>query len=477
MQIFFQYAANINTLGEVPDSSWFENRIGKRTMTIEELVKGPDVQGPPDPSGPWTVTRGKTEGITPGFTIKDAAGRTYFMKFDPIKFPQLATSAEVIATKFFYAFGYNVPENYLVTVDPQNLQIADDAKFTDEFGHKRKMVRKDLDGILKRVARRKDGQIQAIASLRIPGAPVGHFKYYGTRSDDGNDIFRHEERRELRGLRIFSAWLNHDDTRYMNSLDVFVPVEDKGYVKHYLLDFGSTLGSGSIHPQHERPGNEYIIEMKPILKAQFTLGLRDRKWRKFRYADYPSIGRIEAEMFRPHLWRPEYPNPAFDRMMDDDAFWATRIISEFSDEMIAAIVKTGQYEDPVAEQYLIETLIARRNKIVRYYFRQVNPLSDFIVDGTNLSFTNLGVEHGVGEVEGYRYQWFEYDNATEQVKALKEGDTVSATSITIPHQNGKKFLMVRIESISSDNPEWKKPVEVYLRRASEAQVVGVEHHL
>ncbi len=218
----------MNTLGEVPDSSWFENRIGKRPMSMEELVKGPDVQGPPDPSGPWTVTRAKTEGITLGFTIKDAAGGTYFMKFDPIKFPQLATSAEVIATKFFYAFGYNVSENYVVFVDPQNLQIADDAKFTDEFGHKRRMVRKDIDGILKRVAKRKDGKIQAIASYRLPDEPIGHFKYYGTRSDDGNDIFRHEERRELRGLRVFSAWLNHDDARYMNSLDVFVPVEDKG---------------------------------------------------------------------------------------------------------------------------------------------------------------------------------------------------------------------------------------------------------
>jgi hypothetical protein len=35
-------ALNVNTLDEVPDSSWFTNRIGRREMPIAEVVKGPD---------------------------------------------------------------------------------------------------------------------------------------------------------------------------------------------------------------------------------------------------------------------------------------------------------------------------------------------------------------------------------------------------------------------------------------------------
>ena len=47
-------AQNVNTIDEVPDSSWFTNRIGSRPMSIEELQRGP-VNGPaPDPSV-WTV--------------------------------------------------------------------------------------------------------------------------------------------------------------------------------------------------------------------------------------------------------------------------------------------------------------------------------------------------------------------------------------------------------------------------------------
>src|SRR5262245_23585152 len=43
-------AKNINTIDEVPDSSWFTNRIGTKTITADELSRGPIVGAPPDPS-------------------------------------------------------------------------------------------------------------------------------------------------------------------------------------------------------------------------------------------------------------------------------------------------------------------------------------------------------------------------------------------------------------------------------------------
>jgi len=64
-------AENVNTLGEVPDSSWFTNRMSQRVMTIEELVRGPNQLDGPDPSETWVIIDVKSEGITPGFTIRD----------------------------------------------------------------------------------------------------------------------------------------------------------------------------------------------------------------------------------------------------------------------------------------------------------------------------------------------------------------------------------------------------------------------
>ena len=40
-------AQNINTLGEVPESSWFTNRMSRRVMSVDELVRWPDQGGAP----------------------------------------------------------------------------------------------------------------------------------------------------------------------------------------------------------------------------------------------------------------------------------------------------------------------------------------------------------------------------------------------------------------------------------------------
>src|SRR5688572_12649319 len=48
-------AANINTLGEVPDSNWFTNRMGRNPLSSEELLRGPNTASGPDPSQPWTI--------------------------------------------------------------------------------------------------------------------------------------------------------------------------------------------------------------------------------------------------------------------------------------------------------------------------------------------------------------------------------------------------------------------------------------
>jgi len=41
-------AVNVNTIDEVPDSSWFTNRIGRRRMTIDEIVRGPNTLDAPN---------------------------------------------------------------------------------------------------------------------------------------------------------------------------------------------------------------------------------------------------------------------------------------------------------------------------------------------------------------------------------------------------------------------------------------------
>src|SRR4029450_1820527 len=79
-------AQNVNTIDEVPDSSWFTNRIGTRAVTIDEIVRGPNAGTPPDPSR-WVIWREKSSGSHPGITARDAKGETWFLEFDPPYYP------------------------------------------------------------------------------------------------------------------------------------------------------------------------------------------------------------------------------------------------------------------------------------------------------------------------------------------------------------------------------------------------------
>ena len=471
-------AQNINTLGEVPDSSWFTNRMSRRVMTIDELVRGPDRGEGPDLSQTWVIIGAKTEGVTPGFRIRDGRGDVYFIKLDPLYLPQMATSAEVIGTKFFYAFGYNVPENYLTYWRPV-YQIDSEAEVQWESGHVERLSNAYVKDVLKGVTQRPDGTIQVLASKLLPGRPVGPFDFQGIRLDDPNDIFPHQDRRELRGLGVFTAWLNHNDSDSVNTLDMYESGQGGSFVRHNLIDFGTVMGSGSIQPHARRVGNEYFIEFKPALKAAATFGIWDRPWRSIKYPDYKAVGRFESSYFQPQAWKPDYPNPAFDKMTPQDALWATRTVMRFSDEAVRAIVQTGKIDNPEAEDYLVDTLIERRDKIVRYYLTQINPLDGFTLsaaaDGeSSLEFVNLGVEAGFGSQCRYQYAWHRFDNQTETLSALGVPGETSQTTLSVPEDTAE-FLMVRVSSSCPAQPLWRRnPVEVYLRNSANPSVVGIE---
>ena len=479
-------ALNVNTLGEVPDSSWFTNRLGRHDMTIDEVVRGPNQVDGPAP-GVWHVTGRPDSGITPKFTIKDARGDTYLIKLDPAKFPELPSSVEVISTKIFHAIGYHVPEDFIVTFDVSKLDVAPGAKIRTETGEKRPIEMADVEQWLKNTPRTANGSIRALASRYVPGKVVGQFRFTGTRPDDPNDIYPHERRRELRGLRVFAAWLHHDDARSINSIDTYVDDGGRRYVRHYLQDFGSNLGSGSTSAQQPRGGYEYLIEGDKIAKGLFSFGLWSRDWTKARYPANPSLGNIEADFFEPGKWKTEYPQPAFGQMDAADAFWAARIASRFSNEMIKAIVDTGELSDPAAATYLTDVIIKRRDKVVAYWIGQTNPLDNFTV-GRTAAGAELGFDNAAERLRAaqpgatYKAQWFALDNGAGTERPAGQEIDLGNPRLAIPDAAwgpadaaGFRYAIASIKTIHASHPNWKAPVVVTVREQSgRIEVVGIE---
>ena len=290
----------------------------------------------------------------------------------------------------------------------------------------------------------------------------------------------HEHRRELRGARVFGAWLNHDDSRGINSLDMLETADGRGWIRHYMFDFGSILGSGTVFEQRHRSGNEYIFEQRPGWLTLATLGAYVRPWMLIDYPDVPSsIGRFEAREFDPLKWKPEYPNPAFENMRPDDAFWAARIVARFTDEMIRGVVQKAQYSDPRATEYMTQTLIARRDKVVAAWLNQVCPVVDAALgpDGA-FDFANAAVRaRAATPPERYQLQWFRFDNAAGTRTPVGEPQRISGTAARAPVEiaGAGEYAGVEITALHRDHPGWSRPSTLFFRRSGTGwTLVGVE---
>jgi hypothetical protein len=455
-------ASNVNTVDDVPDSSWYTNR----RVTAAEIARGVNDDRGPAP-GKWHVSR-KNDGVSAGFTITDSAGKRYFIKFDPPDEPELGTGAEAVSTRLFHALGYFVPQATIVSIRAEDLVVAEGATVRMLGGKRRPMRLSDIGKTLERANRNPDGSYRAIATEGLAGTVLGGFLYEGTRPDDPNDTVPHEDRRELRGLRVFSAWLNHTDAKALNSMDTILKGPDGARVRHNLIDFNATLGSAGIGPRERRDGYEYLAETGPALRALPAFGFAVRPWMTIDYPEYRGIGRFEAARFEPEKWRPRVPNPAYVRSRPDDTFWAAMKLMSVPEDVIRAAVKAGQYQDAAAEKFLADALIERRAKIAKAFLVPVNPVVDpaLAADG-RLTFGNAAVQHaGAPAPSGYSAAWHRFDNATGESKPIgvTEGPAASLTAPSgLPVERGA-YVRVDISAKAGAHPSWSSPVHAYFRR-------------
>lgn len=411
-------ALNLTRYDDVVNSAWFEHRNDLGEMTPEDIWRGPTTLTGPDTSRVLTVIGGKSEGISPGFTIRDARGDTYIVKFDPSGFLHLSSGAGVIANRLLYGAGYHVPEDYILVFDRERVVVDPEATITGADFIDRPMTQGDIDLILDRVDALPNGLNLAIASRFVPGKPKGPFYFSGRRKDDPNDYYYHQYRRDLRGLYVVASWINHVDMRFANTLDAYVA---PGYLRHYLIDFAAALGSGTSRPHSPREGAEYNFDFWPAMGRIFTLGFYRMGWEETPYEVIdPSIGWMPKEDFDPAHWKPNWPNEAFRSVTARDGYWGAKLVGSFSDAQIEAAVRAGELPRAAAAAVLVDILVYRRDRILEYWYAQVTPIENVrataVTDGLfEVSFEDRGLEASVWTASQTRYE-FQFRHDARSVK-------------------------------------------------------------
>ena len=318
-------ARNLGLNGAVVDSSFFTNRpIAGVDPAV--IANGPN-RGL-KPTGPFTIIKVKTKGGSAGFIGADVNGYNYLIKLDDSDFPGLGGTAEIVASRIYWALGYFVPETFLITITGTN-----DPRF--------------------------DGR-RATASRFVPGKVMGIYKFDWVR-----------DRREFRAMKLAAAWLNDVDRSDNNNLAAI----NDGVVRFYILDFNGALGSWQGRAKEPWQGGRYRWDVGRQLKWLATLGLANDKQKEpagngakgpAKVINDKSLGYMTLS-FEPDAWRSEKPNSAFDRMADEDAAWMARRIGQFSREQLQAIIDQAHITDPSVAQRLLTALLARREAILNHY--------------------------------------------------------------------------------------------------------------
>jgi hypothetical protein len=482
-------AMNVNAMDEVPDSSWFTNRIGRRTVGLEEVRRGP-CSGPPlDPTkGPWTVVGAKPNGANPGFPIKAADGRRYMLKYDGVVQGPRATTADTVVSKIYHAAGFDVPCNEVVFFDRSILQIDPEAMSRDAAGNKVPMTDKDLDTIFSKAVRLPDGRYRSSASLFLSGKPIGPFRYEETRGDDPNDVIPHQERRELRGAYVLAGWVNHFDAREQNSLDMFVdaPGDNGGYVQHNYLDFGDCFGSIWEPPMMgRRIGYSHYFAADHIFIDLLTFGTIKRPWDTNRFSVTKKVfGYYQIDNFVPDEYRPGYPNPAMLRMTEHDGAWMARVIARMTPAHIKSMIEGARLQDKVVHDELVRVVLGRRMKVLARYLSRLSALTDPEVKMSatgrpELCMDDLGITAGVFPAMGRRYGARAFLGNTATKQEIAQIRTTPKVCVDLPvvggaSQDSPRYLMVDMYALSGSQPAVPARVHLYHLGGTNYKVVGLE---
>ena len=190
----------------------------------------------------------------------------------------------------------------------------------------------------------------------------GGFRHSGLAGRRPKRPDSHQHRRSLRASWLLFAWLSVLDPSSINTIDSYIEEGGRHFVRHYFFDFGCAFGSATNYAQGmQRTANIWSRSdgpWAPCSRSGCTGRPSDRRdeWQRLT-AEHPALGYFPAESFDPDNFRTNRKLPSHMRLTDRDAYWGAKLVTAFSDEQIAALVRTARL--PEADARYIERGLRR----------------------------------------------------------------------------------------------------------------------
>jgi hypothetical protein len=412
----FPRALDVNAMDEVPYSSWF----WPVPLSTAQFFRAYNTDGPPQP--PSTVS---------GRVLTDSRGKKYRLAPDPSDAPATYTAAAVIASRLLRAAGYRTPEVWLVSQ-----------------GGKR------------------------MSATRWPlGIELGPTEMSSTRSDDPNDRVDHRDRRSLRAMVVFAAWLDIRSLAPDRVVDAYIGTPPNGHVQHFIVGVGDALAAGSLaNPEPlYRPGGKVRGNG---FKNLATLGLArpvpTRPIVKSLLALSPE-GSAEFALSRP--WEP------VDRLLPDDGYWAAKRILRIPQSIIRESIRLADLPEEGVASHIERALEVRRQLLAKSWLARVTPCEFLALDRANLVLRDESVAWDFERASESRYvvRFFDQDGDEIADPRYRKGNG-SELRIKIPgNALDHQYIVVSVKAVRNGIPAPRVCETHMMVKSRVPYVVGMRH--
>jgi hypothetical protein len=449
-------AQDVNALDEVPASSWYAGGLigSKPVPAVSAEAPSTSAANPAptrlDHANPLDVQLARLEGTEPFLIVRDAKGQSFLLECDAPGASQLRSGAALIAARLLRAAGYHALPGAIDSITRTELRVGADAKKLGEFGGEGDLSAKDLDHFFATPECR-------VAAFALPaGTWLGGARERGARPDDANDRIPHENRRSLRGLFVLCEWLDHTRIDETHTLDLFL--NDGKFVRHYLAQLGSTLGSAA--------GDGAAVTTQGASPATFG-----------------------APGFDPLAWHTRQPYAPFESLTPGDILWGVRTLMTIPAEVIDDAVAAAHYADADYAKQIAGALRERRDRIARAWLERVNGSDAFRVTQVMpgryaLALTDLGVQAGVRQSEDVYYAMtLDLPDTGERLGLQTRGGAAPAFDLLpfvppawIHRLDPRRYAIAEIRSWDHLDRalEGSARVHIYFDRESGPRIVGIE---